>query len=144
MPPDDDNQDTTAPPSAPAGKPQFTAEQQQWLDREFAAARRQGRESADKKFTVALDEKFAALEARLAPPAAAPARTAAMAPSGNIPSEHHGSPSQLGLQDVFSLSAADIDRLGPKRLREIYEGVLSVGREQAGTPQRPTVPKRGR
>jgi hypothetical protein len=47
-----------------------------------------------------------------------------------------------GLVDIWNLSPAQIDQLGPSVLREHFEKALNVGNQRMGAPPKPRIPKR--
>jgi hypothetical protein len=69
-----------------------------------------------------------------------PAKTGAAAPTA--PSGPVNPMQSGGLVDIFNLTAAQIDQLGPAGLREHYEKNLAVGQQRAGAPPRPRVLQR--
>lgn len=82
------------------------------------------------------------------PPPAAPAapQQASEAPkpptAPSAPTSPVSPTMQQGLVNLFALSEQQIAQLGPGGLREHFEAALSIGRQQAGVPQRPKAPAR--
>lgn len=69
------------------------------------------------------------------PPAAAPT-----APSKNVDAIDPRS----GMTDVFQMSIAQLDQLGPYGVREIIDRNAAVGRAMSGAPRRPVIPGSGK
>jgi hypothetical protein len=59
------------------------------------------------------------------------------APSGPVNGNNHG-----GVPDLWSLSVAQIDAMGPAGVRAEYEKIMAVGNARAGAPPRPRVAQR--
>jgi hypothetical protein len=59
------------------------------------------------------------------------------APSGSVNPANHG-----GVPDLWSLSVAQIDAMGPAGVRAEYEKIMAVGNARAGAPPRPRVAQR--
>jgi hypothetical protein len=115
-----------------------------------ADARKQGRSSAEKSLAEKLDERFAALETRLAAPPVptAPPKdgtggaAAPRAPALKSHAETYGQAAST-LVDLFSLNGEQLSMYTPKQLRAEFEKVINYGQEISGMPQRPRTPGRG-
>lgn len=86
--------------------------------------------------------KQVAQPAAPAAPPQAPQETAKPPTAPTAPSAPASPTTQQGMVDLFALNEQQIAQLGPAGLRQHFEAALSVGRQQAGVPQRPKAPAR--
>lgn len=77
-------------------------------------------------------------------PSEEPRRSVAAAPNAPSKVDDMGGAAWNGLTNVFALSAAQLEQLGPIGLRNEFEKLIQVGRSQMGAPQRPVPGKTAR
>ena len=110
---------------------------------------REGKAQRSQQLTNAeLASKVRALEERIAsaqpqaPVGDQPIVLPPAAPQGSVPSrvdvDRMGSPILgQGFVDIWNLNEAQLDQMGPTRLREHFEKILELGRDRAGAPRAP-------
>ncbi len=77
------------------------------------------------------------------PPTATTAAPVATAAAPIAPARVDGT-TNAGMQDVFQLSIAQMEQLGPAGMRAIFEQATSMGRQLSGAPMRPKLPTQQR